>query len=118
HPLDMAFNALNSQAPQNMPDFEDASPAHFQPEGTSRSTPIGIFSALKNAKDIFEGQWTTKSYDVVKKGQTRSYKINRPPSQWPTRFMRPPSIHIRFDYITVDGKSVPGIVAMASLWAL
>lgn len=27
NPLDMAFNALNSQAPMNMPDFEDASPA-------------------------------------------------------------------------------------------
>ncbi|HZD07334.1 MAG TPA: malate synthase, partial [Candidatus Limnocylindrales bacterium] len=27
HPLDMAFNALNSPAPMNMPDFEDASPA-------------------------------------------------------------------------------------------
>src|SRR5215472_18289201 len=25
-PLDMAFNALNSPAPMNMPDFEDASP--------------------------------------------------------------------------------------------
>jgi malate synthase len=27
HPLDMAFNALNSPAPMNMPDFEDAAPA-------------------------------------------------------------------------------------------
>src|SRR5271166_3339797 len=39
HPLDMAFNALNSAAPMNMPDFEDASPSHFQPRarpGTSR----------------------------------------------------------------------------------
>jgi malate synthase len=26
HPLEMAFNALNSPAPMNMPDFEDASP--------------------------------------------------------------------------------------------
>ncbi|MEE8229801.1 MAG: malate synthase, partial [candidate division NC10 bacterium] len=34
HPLDMAFNALNSAAPINMPDFEDASPPHFQPDGT------------------------------------------------------------------------------------
>ena len=29
HPLDMAFNALNSPAPMNMPDFEDASPMLF-----------------------------------------------------------------------------------------
>ena len=118
HPLDMAFNALNSAAPQNMPDFEDASPAHFQPEGTPKSEPIGIFSALQNAKDIFEGRWTDKPYEVTKKGKSRSYKINRPPSGWPTRFVRPPSIHIRFDYITVDGESVPGIVAVALLWTL
>ncbi len=118
HPLDMAFNALNSQAPQNMPDFEDASPAHFQPDGTPKSEPIGIFSALQNAKDIFEGRWTGRPYEVVKKGQSRSYKINRPPSHWPTRFVRPPSIHIRFDYITVNGESVPGVIAVAVLWTL
>src|SRR5438094_6200887 len=114
----MAFNALNSQAPQNMPDFEDASPAHFQPDGAPKSEPIGIFAALQNAKDIFEGRWTGRPYEVAKKGQSRSYKINRPPSQWPTRFVRPPSIHIRFDYITVDGESVPGVIAVAVLWTL
>ena len=32
-PLDMAFNALNSAAPMNMPDFEDASPSAFPPRG-------------------------------------------------------------------------------------
>ena len=31
HPLDMAFNALNSPAPMNMPDFEDASPLTSSP---------------------------------------------------------------------------------------
>src|SRR5437870_1669276 len=118
HPLDMAFNALNSQAPQNMPDFEDASPAHFQPDGTPKSEPIGIFPALQNAKDIFEGRWTGRPYEVVKKGQARSYKINRPPSEWPTRFVRPPSIHIRFDYITINGEPVPGVVAIVLLWTL
>ena len=118
HPLDMAFNALNSQAPQNMPDFEDASPAHFQPDGTPKSEPIGIFPALQNAKDIFEGRWTGRPYEVVKKGQARTYKINRPPSEWPTRFVRPPSIHIRFDYITINGESVPGVIAIALLWTL
>ncbi len=118
HPPDMAFNALNSAAPQNMPDFEDASPAHFQPEGSSKSEPIGIFAALQNAKDIFEGRWTDRPYEVVKKGKSRSYRIQRPPSQWPTRFVRPPSIHIRFDYMTVNGKSVPGLIAVATIWTL
>ena len=58
HPLDMAFNALNSPAPMDMPDFEDASPAHFHPYGAPAGQPVGDFAALKNAKDIFEGRWT------------------------------------------------------------
>src|SRR5262245_2575173 len=117
HPLDMAFNALNSAAPMNMPDFEDASPAHFQPDGTQKQ-PIGVFSALQNAREIFEGQWAARPYDVVKKGQSRSYKINRSPDQWPTRFVRPPGIHIRFDSVTVDGEPAPGVIAVATLWVL
>jgi malate synthase len=116
HPLDMAFNALNSPAPVNMPDWEDASPPHFQPDGTPKDQPIGIFAALQNAKDILEGRWTDRPYEVVKKGQKRTYKINKPPSGWPTRFCRPPGNHVRFDYITVDGEPAPGLVAIATLW--
>jgi malate synthase len=118
YPLDMAFNALNSAAPMNMPDFEDASPAHFQPDGTSQKQPVGVFAALQNAKEIFEGQWTTRAYDVIKKGQSRSYKINSAPAKWPTRFVRPPGIHVRFDAITVDDEPVPGTIAVAVLWVL
>ena len=118
HPLDMAFNALNSAAPMNMPDFEDASPAHFRPDGTPEREPVGVFAALQNAKDIFEGAWTGRAYEVTKKGQQRTYTINRPPDQWPTRFARPPGIHVRFDQITVAGEPVPGVVAVAALWAL
>jgi len=118
HPLDMAFNALNSAAPMNMPDFEDASPAHFRPDGTPEREPVGVFAALRNAKDIFEGTWTGRAYEVTKKGQRRAYKIDRPPDRWPTRFARPPGIHVRFDQITVDGEPVPGVVAVAVLWAL
>ena len=47
HPLDMAFNALNSLAPMNMPDFEDASPPHFQPDGTPANQPVGIFARVE-----------------------------------------------------------------------
>src|SRR5713101_2498988 len=118
HPLDMAFNALNSQAPQNMPDFEDASPAHFQPDGTPKSEPIGIFPALQNAKDIFEGRWTCRPYEVTKKSQKRAYKIKTSPAQWPTRFARPPGIHVRYDHIKVDGEPVPGVIPVVVLWAL
>jgi len=44
HPLDMAFNALNSPAPMNMPDFEDASPPHFHPDGAPAGEPLGVFA--------------------------------------------------------------------------
>ncbi len=118
HPLDMAFNALNSAAPQNMPDFEDASPSHFQPQGTPRNQPVGTFAALQNAKEILEGRWAAKPYEVVKKDKTRSYKINRPPQQWPTRLVRPPSIHVLYEHITVDGQPAPGLIALVVLWVL
>jgi len=118
HPLDMACNALNSAAPMNMPDFEDASPAHFQSQGMPKDQPVGIFAALQNAKQIFEGSWTSKSYNVVKKGKTRSYKIEREPGKWPTRLVRPPSIHIVYEQFKVDNQPVPGIVALVVIWVL
>jgi malate synthase len=118
HPLDMAFNALNSPAPNNMPDFEDASPSHYTPEGVARKEPPGIFGALQNAKEIFEGKWTSRAYEVTKKGQSRSYKINTLPAKWPTRFVRPPSIHLRYEHITVDGKPAPAMIPIAVIWAL
>jgi malate synthase len=116
HPLDMAFNALNSPAPMNMPDFEDASPPHFQPDGTPANQPIGIFAAMQNAKEIFEGRWATRPYEVVKKGKKREYKINKPPSGWPTRFGRPPGFHITYDHVTVDGQPAPAAIVICVLW--
>jgi malate synthase len=118
YPLDMAFNALNSHAPMNMPDFEDASPTHFRPDGTPSHAPIGVFGALQNAKEILEGRWHGKPYEVAKKNKTRSYKLEREPHTWPTRFVRPPSIHLRFDHVQVDGQPAPGLVVVAVLWAL
>jgi len=118
HPLDMAFNALNSPAPVNMPDFEDASPTHFRPDGTPTNQPVGVFAALQNAKEIFEGRWTDRPYEVVKKGHKRAYKINTSAAQWPTRFGRPPSFHVRYDHIRVEGQPVPGLIAITVLWTL
>jgi len=115
-PLDMAFNALNSPAPVNMPDFEDASPPHFRPDGTPANQPVGIFAAMQNAKEIFEGRWAGRAYEVVKKGQPRTYKINTPPANWPTRIARPPSIHVRYDHVTVDGEPAPGLIPITLLW--
>ena len=118
HPLDMAFNALNSPAPMNMPDFEDAAPPHFRPDGTPRNEPVGIFAAMQNAKEILEGRWTDRPYEVVKKGRPRAYRINTPPAQWPTRFARPPGIHVRYDHIRVDDQPVPAVIPITLLWAL
>lgn len=117
-PLDMAFNALNSPAPMNMPDFEDAAPPHFQPDGTAANQPIGIFAAMQNAKEIFEGRWASRPYEVVKKGKKREYRINTSPAQWPTRFGRPPGIHITYDHITVDNQPAPAVIAVTVLWIL
>ena len=117
HPLDMAFNALNSPAPMNMPDFEDASPTHFLPDGTPSNVPVGVFAALQNAKEIFAGNWTGKPYEVVKKGKTRAYNITKPPAQWPTRFGRPPGLHINYDHVTVDDRPAPATIVVATLWA-
>jgi malate synthase len=118
HPLDMAFKALNSPAPMNMPDFEDASPTPFRPDGELENQPIGIFAALQNAKEIFEGFWADRAYEVKKKGKTRGYRIKESPAQWPTRFARPPSIHVRYDHITVQGRPVHGVIPITLLWAL
>jgi malate synthase len=118
HPLEMAFNALNSSAPMNMPDFEDASPPHFQPDGTPSNQPVGIFAAIENAKEIFAGVWNNHPYEVEKKGKLRKYQIRRPPSQWPTRLMRPPSLHVLYDHVTVGGKPAPGMIPVLVLWIL
>ncbi|HXZ79727.1 MAG TPA: malate synthase [Terriglobales bacterium] len=118
HPLDMAFNALNSSAPMNMPDFEDASPPHFQPDGTSSNEPVGVFAAMQNAKEIFEGRWTGRAYEVLKKGKTRKYLINNPTSKWPTRLVRPPSIHVLYDHVIVGGRPAPGLIPVVLLWVL
>ncbi|HVP43221.1 MAG TPA: malate synthase [Terriglobales bacterium] len=118
HPLDMAFNALNSPASVNMPDWEDASPPHFRPDGVPPDQPIGIYAALQNAKEILEGRWNDRPYEVQKKGQTRSYRLNKPPREWPTRFCRPPGNHVRFDHVTVDGEPAPGLIVVAVIWVL
>ena len=116
HPLDMAFNALNSPAPMNMPDFEDASPPHFQPDGSPASQPVGIFAAMQNAKEILDGRWAGRPYEVEKKGQKRSYSIKNPPAKWPIRFARPPGIHVRYDHVQVDGQPVPAVIPILVLW--
>ncbi len=71
HPLDMAFNALNSPAPMNMPDFEDASPTHFRPDGTPTDEPAESSRPCKMPKKYWKDSGTDRAYEVVKKGKTR-----------------------------------------------
>jgi malate synthase len=54
---------------------------------------------------------------VTKKGKKRSYRISTPQAKWPTRLARPPSIHLTYDHVTVDGKPAPGLVVITTLWA-
>jgi malate synthase len=117
HPLDMAINALNSPAPMNMPDFEDASPPHFHPAGAPNA-PVGVFAALQNAKEIFEGRWADRPYEVMKKGRRRVYRIAKSPAAWPVRFARPPGLHVRYDHVIVDGEPAPGMIPVTVLWVL
>src|SRR5207244_807792 len=86
--------------------------------GEASSEPIGIFAAMQNAKEIHEGRWNGRPYEVVKKGKKRVYTIKKPPGEWPIRFARPPSIHVKYDHIVVDGDGVPGIVPITVLWTL
>ena len=44
----------------NMPDFEDASPPHFQPDGTPANQPVGVFAAhAEREGDLTRGAGTT-----------------------------------------------------------
>ena len=94
HPLDMAFNALNSPAPVNMPDWEDASPPHFRPDGTPKDQPIGVYAALQNAREIHEGRWNDRAYEVEKKGKKRSLQDRQAAVAVADAF-QPPSRHAR-----------------------
>ena len=53
-----------------------------------------------------------------KKDKKRSYTINKPSAEWPIRFVRPPSIHVRYDHVTVDGQPAPGLIVVAVLWVI
>src|SRR5207249_11566713 len=117
-PLDMPVTSHSSVAPMQLPDLQYSSHSHFRPVGAPCDQPLGVFAALRNAKEILEGRWAGRAYEVAKKGQSRSYRIARPPAEWPTRFVRPPGIHVRFDALTVDGESAHGLMVVATLWVL
>ena len=106
HPLDMAFNALNSPAPMNMPDFEDARRTSSRTARLERASRDLRGPAEREGDP--RGPLERSALRGGEEGKTRSYKIDKPPAQWPTRLARPPSIHVRYDHVVVDGEPRPG----------
>ena len=76
YPLDMAFNALNSAAPMNMPDFEDASPAHFQPVGAKKQ-PVSTLCGAAECQRDFRGRAGRQVVRCCQEGQDALLQ-NRP----------------------------------------
>ncbi|MFT3916507.1 MAG: malate synthase [Anaeromyxobacteraceae bacterium] len=72
----------------------------------------------RTRRSLFEGRWDERPYEVAKKGKTRSYRVEKPPAEWPGRLARPPGLHIFFDTVTVDGRPAPGIAVVTTLWAM
>ena len=46
------------------------------------------------------------------------YRIKKSPAEWPTRFARPPGMHLQYDHITVDGRPASAMIPITILWAL
>ncbi|MFN7169616.1 MAG: malate synthase [Candidatus Omnitrophota bacterium] len=121
-PLDMAMNQLNADVAVAFEDEEDASPRWYVPFGMPAGTLPAVFQGRQNVKDILEGKWgdgtNPVAYTVVKKGETRTYTIQKPRDQWPTIFHRVAGNHLLDPYITVNGKPAPAMFISHVLHAL
>jgi malate synthase len=116
HPLDMAIKQINADVSAIMgPDDEDAAPADFIPYGSPEKA-VGLFASRANEHLILSGG--VKEVGVVKKGQTKTYRIEKPRDRWPTSFHRVPGIHLRTPYVKVNGEPAPSIVVDFVIHAL
>ena len=104
--LGMAMSALNTGAASWMWDWEDAG-------GDYRDQ---LYSAWQNLRDILAHKWDGKPYEHP--GKKRTYKIEAPPSVWPTIFHRIPGLHLRNRQISLGGEPVPAIVPALVIHAL
>jgi malate synthase len=114
--LGMAFGALNSGASSWMWDWEDAG-------GDFRDQ---LYQAWRNLKQILAHEWdhkpfvhATKTMKDAKGGVApREYRINVPPSEWPTIFHRVPGLHLVNRQISLGGSDVPATIPALVIHAL
>jgi malate synthase len=104
--LGMAMSALNTGAASWMWDWEDAG-------GDYKDQ---LYGAWQNLRDILAHKWDATPYEHP--GKKRTYKIDAPPSAWPTIFHRVPGLHLRNRQITLAGEPVPAIVPALVIHAL
>lgn len=117
NPLDMAIKQINADVAAVMgPDDEDAAPPDYVPIGTSESLPVGLFVSRSNERKLLAGE--IKETSVTKKGETKTYRINKRRDEWPTSFHRVPGIHLLTPHVTVNGNQAPAIIVDFVIHAL
>ena len=117
HPLDMAIKQINADVAATMgPDDEDAAPADYVPYGAPAEEPVGLFVSRDNERRILAHE--VRETTVEKKGRDRTYRIEKPPREWPTSFHRVPGIHLRTPHLTVDGRPASAFIVDFVLHAL
>ena len=117
HPLDMAIKQINADVAATMgPDNEDAAPADYVPFGTSGDRGVGLFLSRENERRLSARE--VRELKVAKKGQSRTYRILKPPESWPPSFHRVPGIHLRTTHVTVGGRPARAVIVDLVIHAL
>ncbi len=117
NPPDMAIKQINADVAATMgPDDEDAAPPDYIPLGSKNRSSIGLFESRLNEKRILSGQLLEVT--IEKKGQLRTYKIQKPMEKWPASFHRIPGIHLLTFNVKIDGKPAPAFIVDLVIHAL
>ncbi|PSN97208.1 hypothetical protein B9Q11_04710 [Candidatus Marsarchaeota G2 archaeon ECH_B_SAG-F08] len=116
-PVDMAIKQINADVCSTMgPDDEDAAPADFVPFGAPSDQPIPLFASRDNERRILKGEIFEVS--VSKKGEVKTYRIEKPRESWPPSFHRVPGMHLRTFNVFVDGKPANAMIVDYVIHAL
>ena len=117
NPPDMAIKQINADVAATMgPDDEDAAPPDYIPYSSRNRSSIGLFESRLNEKKILAGQLL--EVKMMKKGQLRVYKIQKPMEKWPASFHRIPGIHLLTFNVKIDGKPAPSFIVDMVIHAL
>lgn len=109
NPLDMAIKQVNADVAATMgPDDEDAAPPDFIPSGSAGNPNVGLFLSRNNERLISARK--VRDATVSKRGNTKTYKIEKPEQTWPTSFHRVPGIHLQTPWVKVDGRPATSLV--------